>query len=114
MLLPASGIHQDIINKHNDTNVKQLMKYLVHQTHEGCRSIGQAKGHHHKLIMTISGPECCLGDILPSDPQLMVTRSEVNLGKDDSTLKLIKQIIYPRQWIIIPDSYFIQLPKINT
>src|SRR3954462_15520219 len=44
------GVHQDIIKINHDKLVEVFHEYIIHQSGEGGRSIGQAKGHDSVLV----------------------------------------------------------------
>ncbi|KAK4737524.1 hypothetical protein R3W88_001221 [Solanum pinnatisectum] len=114
MILLTPRINWDIINKHDKIYVKIRLKYSVHQVHESCRIISQAKRHNKKLVMTITSPKCFLRDVTFSYSQLKIARSEVYLRKASGTLKLIKYIINPLKRILIIYNDHVPLAVINT
>ena len=63
--------------------------------------------------MSVSGPESSLWDILLSYFQLMVSRSDVNLGENTRSLQLVEQIVDSRERILILDSHLIQFPVVD-
>jgi hypothetical protein len=91
MLLFTLGIDQDVINEDHDKLVQFWHKYGVHQLHEMCRSIGEPERHNQILVQLIPGREGSLRDIFQMDLDLMITRTEIDLEKDFSTSKLIKE-----------------------
>jgi len=48
-------------------------KNLVHEIHECCWGISEAKGHHHKLVVSVLGVEGSLGYIYILDLKLVVS-----------------------------------------
>ena len=72
MLLLILRIDKDVIYEHHYELVQIRYENPVHKIHEGCEGIGEAKRHYCTLIMTISGPKCCLGDVFRFNPKLMV------------------------------------------
>ena len=62
-----------------------------------------------QLIRTITCPEGCLMNILILGSYLMVTRPEVNIGKYLWSSHLIKEVINPRQRILVLHSDLVQL-----
>jgi hypothetical protein len=84
-------IYQDVINKYHHKLIQLGHKHRIHQVHEVCGGIGQAKGHNKILIKTVSCTESCFWNIFQMDFNLMVTRPQINLGKDFSFRQLIKQ-----------------------
>ena len=86
----------------------------IHYVHEVCGSIRESKGHHSELKLPIPSHESCLWNITLSNLHLMIARSEINLGDILGSSKLIKQIINPRQGVLVLDGDCVQVPVINT
>ncbi|MFS7963364.1 hypothetical protein Hanom_Chr08g00737211 [Helianthus anomalus] len=55
--------------------------------------ICQSERHNQKLVMAVTSSKCCFGDVLLSDSQLMVARSQINLRVITRPLQLIEQIV---------------------
>ena len=85
----------------------------MHEVHECRWRIRQSKGHHRELKVPITRLECCLRDICLPNPQLMVTSAKVYFGVDSRSSQLIKQVINPRQWVLILDRNPVQLSVVN-
>ena len=66
-----------------------------------------------KLKVPIPCLEHCLRDICLPNPQMMVTNVKVYLRIDSCSSQLVKQVIYPRQWVLILDHNPIQLSIVN-
>ena len=81
VLLLRPRVHQYIIYEHYHKLIQEWFENSVHQVHECCRGICQTERHHQKLIVPVPATEGRLGHILLSDPQLMVTRPQVNIEK---------------------------------
>jgi hypothetical protein len=114
MLLFTLGIDQDVVNEDHDKLVQLQHEYEVHQVHEMCRSIGESKRHNKILVQLAPGGEGSLRDIFQTDLDLMITRMEIDHGKDFSTGKLIKENVDAGQWIFILDGDGIQRSVVNT
>jgi hypothetical protein len=114
MLLFTLVIDQDVINEDHDKHVQLRHEYGVHQVHEICRSIGESKRYNQILVQLVPGGEGSLRDIFQTDLDLMITRTEINLGKDSCTGKLIKENVDAGQWIFVLDHDGIQGPGVNT
>ena len=71
------------------------------------------QGHHCKLKVPITCPECCLRDICLPNSQLMVTSAKVSLGVDSRSSQMIKQVINPQKWVPIFDRNPVQLSVVN-
>jgi hypothetical protein len=114
MLLFTLVIDQDVINEDHDKHVQLRHEYRVHQVHGICRSIGESKRYNQILVQLVPGGEGSLRDIFQTDLDLMITRTEINLGKDSCTDKLIKENVDAGQWIFVLDYDGIQGPGVNT
>jgi hypothetical protein len=79
-----------------------------------CRSIGESKRHNQVLIQSVPGRKGSLRNIFQTDLDLMITRTEIDLGKDSCTGKLIKENVDAGQWILVLDDDGIQGPVVNT
>jgi hypothetical protein len=84
-------IHQDFIYKYHHELVQFEHKHRIHQVHEVREGVGQAEGHNKILIKTVSCRESSFWNIIRTDFNLMITRPQINLGKDFSFRQLIKQ-----------------------
>jgi hypothetical protein len=91
MLFFILGVDQDVINEHHDKLVQLRHEYGVHQVHEMCRGIGESKRHNQILIQRIPGGECSLRDVFRVNLDLVITRTNIDLGEDLSTGKLIEK-----------------------
>jgi hypothetical protein len=114
MLLFVLRVDQDVINEDHDKLVQLRHEYGVHQVHEMCRSIGKSKRHNQILVQPVPCGESSLRDIFQMDLDLMITRTEIDLGKDFSTGKLIEENVNVRQRIFVLDGDGIQESVVNT
>jgi hypothetical protein len=114
MLFFIFGIDQYVVNEDHDKLVQLQHEYRVHQVHEMCRSIGESKRHNQILVQPVLGGEDSLRDIFWTDLDLMITRTEINLGKNSCTGKLIIENVDAGQWIFVLDGDVIQRSVVNT
>jgi hypothetical protein len=114
MLFFTLGIDQDVVNEDHDKLVQLWHEHGVHPVHEMCRSIGESKRHNQILIQPVPGREGSLRDIFRMDLDLMMTRTEINLGKDSCTGKLIKENVDAGQQILVLDGDGIQRLVVQT
>jgi hypothetical protein len=73
-----------------------------------CRSIAKSKQHNQILIQLIPGGEGSLSNVFQTDLNLIITQTDINLGKDLSTSKLIKKNFDAGQRIFVLDGDDIQ------
>jgi hypothetical protein len=78
-----------------------------------CRSIGESKRHNQILVQPVPGGEGNLRDIFRADLDLMVTRTEIDRGKDSCTGKLIEENVDAGQWVLVLDGDSIQRSVVN-
>jgi hypothetical protein len=104
MIFLILGVDQDVINEDHDKLVQLRHEYGIYQVHEMCRSIGESKRYNQILIQPIPGREGGLGNVFRIDLDLMITRSEVDLGKDSCTGKLIEKDVDAWQGVLVLDS----------
>jgi hypothetical protein len=90
------GIDQDIVNEDHDKLVQLRHEYGVYQVHDMCRSIGESKWHNQILIQPVPDRESGFSNIFRADLDLMITRTEIDFGKDSCTDKLIKDNVDAR------------------
>ena len=69
--------------------------------HEESRGTSQAEGQDRVLIQPVLVGECRLRNILRTDPQLKIARTQINLREYTSTSKQIKQILNTGQWMLV-------------
>ena len=63
--------------------------------------------------MTIPSSKGCFWNVTMSDSEMMTTWSEVYLWEMTSTVKLVKQVINPRDGILFLDCGLVQLSIVN-
>ena len=113
MLLLKLRVYQNVIHEDCYKLIQIGLKYPMHEVHECCWGIRQPEGNHRELKVPISRPERCLRDICLPNPHLMVTNAKVYLEVDSRSSQLIKQVINPRQWVLILDRNPVQLSIVN-
>src|SRR6185437_9700064 len=114
MLFFYLGEDQNIINEDHHEDIQIVHENHVHQVHEESRGISQAEGHDRVLIQPVLASECRLRNIPRTDPQLKITRTQINLREYASTSKQIKEILNTGQWMLVLDGNCIQLLIIDT
>ena len=113
MLIPCFTIDEDII-KEDHNEVSQVgMENFIHQFLESGRSIYEAKWHDQKFIMAIMCADSYFRDIIRMDPNLVISRTKIQLGEKMSTIKLIKKLIKNMNWKLILDCDVINCSKFN-
>jgi len=85
VLLWGSRVNENIVYEHHHELIQVRFEDPVHKVHKGCQGIGEAKGHHHKLVVSISGMKHSFGYIFILDSELVVPQMEINFGKGSRT-----------------------------
>ena len=93
MLFFCLGEDQNIINEDHHEDIQIVHENHVHQMHEENRGISQAEGHDRVLIQPVLASKCRLQNIPSTDPQLKITRTQINLREYTSTSKQIEEIL---------------------
>ena len=75
------GVDEDIIQIHNNKDIKFFRKDLIDIALEGYQSAGQSKRYYLILEVTVSGPESSFLFISFANSHLVVGTGEVKLGK---------------------------------
>ena len=75
------GIDEDIIQIHNDKNIKFFREDLIDVALECCQSISQSKKHYLIFEVAVSSPKNSFLFISFASSHLVIGISEVELGK---------------------------------
>ena len=94
MLLHCTGIHQDVVQEHEDENIKVPSQDIIDHVHELRRGIGNAEWHHQKLVQAPTRSECCLRDVLLSDWHLPVSRLQINLAEHLGATQTVQHLFW--------------------
>ena len=78
------SVNEDVVQIHDDEDVKLLCKDLVDKPLEACRCVRQPKGHHLIFEVTVSSSERGLPLVPFADSHSMVCTGKVELGKPPS------------------------------
>jgi hypothetical protein len=114
MLLLVFGIDKDIIDEDHYEFVEIHHKHEVHEVHEVGWGICETKGHHQELVDTITSGESSFRNVTRSDFDLMITRTEIDLGENSSSSQLIKKKIDSGKRIFVLDGHRIERSVIHT
>jgi hypothetical protein len=114
MLLLVFGIDKDIIDEDHYEFVELRHKHRVHEVHEVGWGICETKGHHQELVETITSGESSLRNVTRSNFDLMITRTEIDLGEHYGPSQLIKKNIDSGKRIFVLDGHRVERPVIHT
>ena len=75
------GVDEDIIQIHNDKDIKLFRENLIDIALKCCQSVGQSKRHYLIFEVAVSGPESSLLLISFVNSHTVIGTGEVELGK---------------------------------
>jgi hypothetical protein len=87
------GVDEDIIDKDHYEFVELRHRNGVHEVHEVDWGICETKGHHQELVKTIMSGESSFRNVTRSNFDLVVTRTNNDLGENFGSSQLIKKNI---------------------
>jgi hypothetical protein len=93
MLYLIFGVDEGIIDKDHYDFVELHHKHGVREVHEVGWGICETKGHHQELVKTITSGKGSFRNITRSNFDLVVTRTNVELGENFGSSQLIKKNI---------------------
>ncbi|KAJ9541101.1 hypothetical protein OSB04_027607 [Centaurea solstitialis] len=111
VLLLRLGVDQYIIYEYDHRSIQHWSAHPVHQVHERHRCVRQSEGHHDELEMPVPRPKSHLMNVFLPYFQLMVPGAKIDLREPRGSLKLIEEIVDPRQWVSVLHRELIQLPN---
>src|SRR6266481_7498133 len=105
---------QDIIKVDDNEEVGHVLENIVHEVLKSSRGIGKSHGHDQKFERAIVCLECGLPLMTSSDVDIVVACTQIKLGVYLGRAKLVDEVSNEGDWVSIPLSDPIELPKINT
>ena len=81
MKIGIVGVDEDVVQVHEDANIKEVAKNVVHESLKGSWRIGESKRHYTPFKRAIVSSECGFPFIAFTDSDKMVGMSEVNVGE---------------------------------
>jgi hypothetical protein len=84
------GVNQNVVDENHEKLIQVLHEHLIHEIHEVSRGIRNSEGHHSILVESIPGAKHCHGNIQLSNSQLVISRSQIILGKNTGSFHLIE------------------------
>src|SRR3954469_18532745 len=113
VLFNSPRVDQDVIYEDHHELIHVWLKHPVHVIHKDSRSIGYPEWHNQELIMTVSRPKSSLRYIRTLNPNLMISRPEVNLREHTGSFQLIQEVINPWKRILVLYGYLVQLTIVD-
>jgi len=81
MKIGIVGVDEDVVQVHEDTNIEEVAKNVVHELLKGGWRIGESEGHYTSFKRAIASSECSFPFVAFADSDKMVGVSEVNVGE---------------------------------
>ena len=106
-------VDEDIIQIHNNKDIKFFRKDLIDVALECCRSVGQSKKHYLIFEVAVSGPKSSFSLIFFANSHLVIGACEVKLRKPLCLPQLIQKLPNQRQWISVLHSEVVKSPIMN-
>ena len=90
MLLSGLRVYEDVIYEYYVKRIKVFMEDPIHKIHKHDWCISETKWNDNKFVMTITGMEGSLRNILLSHSKLVIPWPEIYFRKETWSLELIK------------------------
>ena len=114
MIILVLGIDQNVIEIDQDEVICVGVEDEVHHARECWRNVDKAERHDSVFVGTIACSECCLGDVLFANANLMIAHTEVKLGEYLSTFELFEKLIDVGKWILVLYGLLVQWAVVDT
>jgi hypothetical protein len=72
MILPCSIVNEDFVEENKDKASEERLENIIHESLESGGGVGEAKGHHKELIMSLVSPKGHFSNILRAYPNLVI------------------------------------------
>ena len=87
---------QDVVQVDDDEDVGDVAEDIIHEMLECRRGVGHSKGHYEILKGTVARAEHGLPFVSGQDPDIVVSRMEVNLCEELGRLELVQEVTHQR------------------
>ena len=108
------GEDENIVEEDDDKVVEVGAEDVIHGALKGSRGVGEAKGHDFELVVAVTSPKCCFGDIILSHADLPVARFEIDFGEDRGALEAVEEFLSAGDGIPILDRLFVEGAEVDT
>jgi hypothetical protein len=104
------NVTDGLLNSHFDCfaiSFSSRKRFRTNSTCSLCSSVDRLKikissrWHHHELVRPIPRADTGFGDILLSNPNLVISRPQINSGKVRCASKTIKQLVLTRDRTLV-------------
>ncbi|GBG65135.1 hypothetical protein CBR_g49497 [Chara braunii] len=97
----GTTVDQDIIQVDENVLLQDVPEDVVHRPLEDSGCVGEAEGHHCKLVMAEARSKRCLRLVRCSDVDLMVTATKINLRKEAVVCLAVEKLIGMRHGVAV-------------
>jgi hypothetical protein len=98
VLLPILAIYQDVIKENKDKSAQEGTENIVHQRLECCRCVAKPERHHQELVQAVVCTKHRFVHVFRPHAHLVVPGTQVQLGEEPGTIKLVQQLVDHRDW----------------
>ena len=85
-------VDEDVIQVHEDANIEEVAKNVVHESLKGGWRIGESERHYTPFKRAIASLECSFPFVTFTDLDKMVGMSEVNVGEQLCFMWTVQEI----------------------
>jgi len=86
------GVDEDVIQVHEDTNIEEVAKNVVHELLKSGWRIGESERHYTPFKRAIASSECSFPFVAFMDSDKMVGMLEVNVGEQSCFTQAVQEI----------------------
>ena len=86
------GVDEDVVQVHEDANIEEVAKNVVHELLEGGWRIGESERHYIPFKGAIASPECGFLFVTFVDSDKMVGVLEINVGEQSCFMQAVQEI----------------------
>jgi len=89
------GVDEDVIQVHEDANIEEVAKNVIHESLKGSWRIGESDRHYTPFKGAIASSECGFPFVTFMDLDKMVGVPEVNVGEQSCFTWTVQEIRDP-------------------
>ena len=113
MCFSVGGEDEQVIHVDEEPSLSDhISEGVIHEPLEGGRGVHHPEEHYHGLEEPPMGSKCSFPLVSIFDAYIVVTPSDVELGKKLCSLKFVEEVGYQWEGVSISDSVFIQVSVI--
>jgi len=93
MVRPSVAVNQNVVKKYQHKAAEEGSQDVVYQGLERRRSVAQTERHDQELVEAVMSAERRLVDVSRAHADLVVPRTEVELGEEARPVELVQQLV---------------------